>query len=159
LPCKSVCVWGCFFFYDERSFPLWLEFASGLCSAGSNENEVPLFELLGVIALSLQAFVVAWYLLSASRALAWSPSRRSFVVDSSVSGVALGFVRGEPCLSLCGIIPYVLYIRLNGVNPAARDSVMLSAHLPFLSSNSLFYCGEDFTVCALYNPVRLWVVD
>jgi hypothetical protein len=41
---------------------------------------------LGVTALSLQAFVAAWYLLNVSRALIRSPSRRSFVVGSSISG-------------------------------------------------------------------------
>jgi hypothetical protein len=33
LPYKSLCVRGCFLFDDERSMPLWLEFASGFCSA------------------------------------------------------------------------------------------------------------------------------
>ena len=36
-----------FYFYDERPFPFWLEFAFGFCSAGSDQDEVPLFKLFG----------------------------------------------------------------------------------------------------------------
>jgi hypothetical protein len=81
-------------------------------------------------------------------ALTRSPLRRSFDVSSSMSRMALEFVRGEPCLSPCGVIASDPYISLNGVNPVARDSVVLSgqiasgncsAHLPFLSSKSLFF--------------------
>jgi hypothetical protein len=102
---------------------------------------------LGLMALSLQAFIATWYWLNASRALTLSPSRRSFAISSSMFGVAMGFVQGEPCLSSCGVIASVPYINLNGVNPVAQDSVVFSAHtasgncsahLPFLSSHSLF---------------------
>jgi hypothetical protein len=95
---------------------------------------------LGVTTLPHQVFVCSWYLFNASRASTWSPSRRSFVVSSSMSGMALEFVRGELCLSSCGVMAYDPYISLNGVNLVARDSVVLSAqmtsgncsaHLPF----------------------------
>lgn len=64
-----------------------------------------------------------------------------------MSGVVLKLVRGEPCLSSCGVIALALYINLNGMNLVGRDSVVFSAHtalgsyfahLPFLSSSSLF---------------------
>jgi hypothetical protein len=97
--------------------------------------------------LSLLVFIVAWYFFNASRALTQSPSRRSFDASSSMSGVALGLVQGDPCFNSCGVIASVPYINLNGVNPVAQDSVVLSghtasgncsAHFPFLSSNSIF---------------------
>jgi hypothetical protein len=65
-----------------------------------------------------------------------------------MSGMALGFVRGKPCLSSCRVMASDLYISLNGVNLVARDSGVLSAqmtsgncsaHLPFLSTKSLFF--------------------
>jgi hypothetical protein len=43
--CEPVAIWGHFLLDDEGSFPFWLEFASGLCSAGSDEDEVPFVEL------------------------------------------------------------------------------------------------------------------
>jgi hypothetical protein len=79
-------------------------------------------------------------LFNASRTATRSPSRRSFVVDSSMSGVAVVLVRGDPCLSSCGVMDSDPYIVLKGVNPVAQDSVVLSAqmtsggfsaHLPF----------------------------
>jgi hypothetical protein len=106
----------------------------------------PSWNSLGVTALSLQAFIAAWYLLNAAKALTRSLLRRFFAVRLLMSGVALGFVRGESCLSSCGFIASI-YINLNGVNPVAHDSVVLSGHtalgncstlLAFLSSNSLF---------------------
>jgi hypothetical protein len=168
LRCKSLCVRGSFLFDDERSFPLWLQFASRLCFVVLMRTRSPSSNSLGVMALSLQTFVAAWYLLNASRALTRSPSRRSFVVVSSMSRMALGFVRGDPCLSSCGVIASVPYISLDGVNPVAWDSIVLCAHtasgncsayLHFYLLIVLFDCGEDFTVCVLHNPVRLWVVD
>jgi hypothetical protein len=83
---------------------------------------------LGVTTLSLQVFVAAWYLFNVSRASTQSPSRRSFHVSSSMSEVALGSVRGEPCLSSCRVIVSAAYISLNGVNPMAWNLVVLSAH-------------------------------
>jgi hypothetical protein len=61
--------------------------------------------------------------------------------------VAVGLVRGDPCFSSCGVIASDPYIKWKGVNSVALDSVVLnahmtlgswSAHLPFLSSSSLF---------------------
>lgn len=36
LCCETVAIWGRFLLDDERPFPFWLEFALGLCSAGSD---------------------------------------------------------------------------------------------------------------------------
>jgi hypothetical protein len=98
--------------------------------------------------LSRLAFVCAWYLFNVSRAVTRSPSRRSLVVDLSISGVAMAFVHGDPCFISCGVMASDPYINRKGVNPVALDSVVLSAqmtsgscsaHLPFLSSRSLFF--------------------
>jgi hypothetical protein len=43
--CEPVAIWGRFLLDDEGSFPFWLEFASRLCSAGSDEDKVPFVEL------------------------------------------------------------------------------------------------------------------
>jgi hypothetical protein len=57
------------------------------------------------------------------------------------------FARGDPCYSSCDIIASDPYIKQKGVNPVALDSIVFSAHmtsgswsahLPFLSSSSLF---------------------
>jgi hypothetical protein len=56
----SLYVFGDVFFLTMKGLPT-LARVCLLCSAGSNENEVPLFELLGVTTLSLQAIVAAWY--------------------------------------------------------------------------------------------------
>ena len=102
---------------------------------------------LGLTVLSRQAFVCAWYLFNVSRAVTRSPSRRSLVVDLSISGVAVAFVHGDPCFSSCGVMYSDLYIKRKGVNPVALYSVVVSSqmtsgscssHLPFLSSRSLF---------------------
>jgi hypothetical protein len=86
-------------------------------------------------------------LLRAYRARTQSPSMRSLEVDSSTSGMADSFVQGDPCFNSCGVIASDPYIRQKGVNPVARHSVVFSAHetsgnwsahLPFLSSRSLF---------------------
>jgi hypothetical protein len=70
------------------------------------------------------------------------------VVESATSGVAVAFVRGDPCFSSCGVIASDLYIKQKGVNPVALDYVVFSAqmtlgswsaHLPFLSLRSLFF--------------------
>jgi hypothetical protein len=72
---------------------------------------------------------------------------RSLEVGSSTSGTADLFVRGDPCFNSCGVIASEPYIKRKGVNPVARHSVVFrahttsgnwSAHLPFLSSRSLF---------------------
>jgi hypothetical protein len=107
----------------------------------------PLLNSLGTTAWSRQAFVWAWYLLRACRAKTRSPSMRSLEVSSSTSGTAEALVRGDPCLISCGVMASDLYSRRKGVNPVARHSVVFSAqtasgsrsaHLPFLSSRSIF---------------------
>jgi hypothetical protein len=45
LCCESIGVWGCFPLDSERALPFGLEFTSGLCSAGSDEDKVPFVEL------------------------------------------------------------------------------------------------------------------
>jgi pyridoxal/pyridoxine/pyridoxamine kinase len=64
-----------------------------------------------------------------------------------MSGVAMGLAHGDPCFSSCGVIALDPYIKRKGVNPVALDYVVFSAHttlgswtahLPFLSSSSLF---------------------
>jgi hypothetical protein len=103
---------------------------------------------LGLMLLSRHAFVCTWYLFIVLRARTRSPSRRSLVVESATSGVAVAFVRGDPCFSSCGVIASDLYIKQKGVNPVALDYVVFSAqmtlgswsaHLPFLSLRSLFF--------------------
>jgi hypothetical protein len=72
---------------------------------------------------------------------------RSLDVGSSTSGTADVLVRGGPCFIFCGVMASDPYNRQKGVNPVARHSVVFraqttsgswSAHLPFLSSRSLF---------------------
>jgi hypothetical protein len=72
---------------------------------------------------------------------------RCLDVGSLTSGTADVLVRGEPCFISCGVMASDPYNRRNGVNPVARHSVVFrahttsgswSAHLPFLSSRSLF---------------------
>jgi hypothetical protein len=100
---------------------------------------------LGMTVLSCHAFVCAWYLFSASRARTRSSSIRSLEVDSSTSGVELA--RGDSCFSSCDIIASDPYIKQKGVNLVTLDFVVFSAHmtlgswtahLPFLTSSSLF---------------------
>jgi hypothetical protein len=76
-----------------------------------------------------------------------SPSMRSLEVGSSTLGTADVLVLGDPCFISCGVMASDPYNRRKGVNPIARHSVMFrahttsdnwSAHLPFLSSRSLF---------------------
>lgn len=67
----------------------------------------PSVNTLGMLALCLQLFVAPWYLFSVSRAWTRSPSRRSFVVDSSMFQIALGSDWGEPCLSSYGVIVFL----------------------------------------------------
>jgi hypothetical protein len=86
----------------------------------------PSSKSLGTIALSLQVFVVAWYLFNESRACTRSLSRRSFAIVLSMSGIALEFVQAEPCLSSCRIIALAPYMSLNGVKPITRDTVVFS---------------------------------
>jgi hypothetical protein len=93
---------------------------------------------------------------------------RSLEVGSSTSRTADLFVRGDPCFNSCGVMASDPYKRRKGVNPVARHSVVFrahttsgnwSAHLPFLSSRSLFLdVHENFAVGALNNIVGLWVV-
>jgi hypothetical protein len=72
---------------------------------------------------------------------------RSLDVGSSTSGTADVLVRGDPCFISYSVMASDPYNRRNGVNPVARHFVMFrahttsgswSAHLPFLSSKSLF---------------------
>jgi hypothetical protein len=107
----------------------------------------PSWNSLGMIVLSRHAFVYACFLFSASRASTRCPSIRSLEVGSSTSGVAVGLDRGDPCFSSCDIIASDPYVKWKGVNPVAPDSIVFSAHstsgnwsahLPFLSSSSLF---------------------
>src|SRR5688572_15450249 len=72
---------------------------------------------------------------------------RSFEVGSSTSGTAEVTVRGDPCFISCGVMASDSYRRRKGVNPVALHSVVFnaqtasgnkSAHLPFLSSRSIF---------------------
>jgi hypothetical protein len=74
-------------------------------------------------------------------------SIRSLEVSSSKSGVVVGLVHGDLCFSPCGVIASDPYIKRKGVKSVALDSVVFndhmtsgswSAHLPFLSSSSLF---------------------
>jgi hypothetical protein len=86
-------------------------------------------------------------LLRAYRAKTRSPSMRSFEVGSSTSGTTEVIVHGDPWFSSCGVMASDPYSRQKGVNPVARHSVVFSAqiasgnrsaHLPFLSSRSIF---------------------
>jgi hypothetical protein len=72
---------------------------------------------------------------------------RSLEVGSSTSGTADVLVLGDPCFISCGVMASDSYNRRKGVNLVARHSVEFrahttsgswSAHLPFLSSRSLF---------------------
>jgi hypothetical protein len=76
-----------------------------------------------------------------------SPSMRSFEVGSSTSGTADMTVRGDPCFISCVVMASDPYRRQKGVNPVALHLVVFStqtasgnrsAHLPFLSSRSIF---------------------
>jgi hypothetical protein len=69
-----------------------------------------------------------------------------------MSSIAMVLVRGDPCLSSCRVMASDPYISLKGVNPVAQDSVVLSAqmtsgscsaHMPFLSSKSLFFMALE----------------
>jgi hypothetical protein len=120
---------------------------------------------LRLTVLSHQAFVCAWYLFNVSRVKTRSPSRKSLAVDSSISGVAMAYVRGDPCFSSCGVMASDPYIKLKGVNLMALDSVVLSAqmtsgscsaHLPFLSSRSLFFIALKISRWHVLLP--RWIV-
>jgi hypothetical protein len=72
---------------------------------------------------------------------------RSLDVGSSTSGIADVFVWGDPCFIFCGVMASDPYNRRKGVNPISRHLVVFRAqttsgswlaHLPFLSSRSLF---------------------
>jgi hypothetical protein len=72
---------------------------------------------------------------------------RSFEVGSSMSGMAIVTVRGDPCFISCGVMASYPYRRRKGVNPVTLHSVMFSAqtasgnrsaHFPFLSWRSIF---------------------
>jgi hypothetical protein len=107
----------------------------------------PSLNSLEMTAWSRHAFVWAWYLFRACRAKTRSPSMRSFEVGSSTLGTADGTVHGDPCFISCGVMASDPYRRRKGVNPVALHSVVFnaqtasdnkSAHLPFLSSSSIF---------------------
>jgi uncharacterized protein (UPF0261 family) len=77
------------------------------------------------------------------------------------------FVRGDLFFNSCGVMASDPYNRQKGVNPVARHSVVFkahttlgnwSAHLPFLSSRSLFYGTKNLAIGAFNNAVGLWVV-
>jgi hypothetical protein len=79
--------------------------------------------------------------------MTWSPSMRSLEVGLSTSGTTEALVHGDPCLISYGVMASDPYSRRKGVNPVARHSVVFSAqtalgsrsaHLPFLSSRSIF---------------------
>jgi hypothetical protein len=72
---------------------------------------------------------------------------RSLDVGSSTSRIDDVFVRGDPCFISYGVMAYDPCNRQKGVNSVARNSVVFraqttsgswSAHLPFLSSRSVF---------------------
>jgi hypothetical protein len=72
---------------------------------------------------------------------------RTFEVGSSTLRTADVTVRGDPCFISCGVMAFDPYRRRKGVNPVTLHSVMFSAqtasgnrsaHLPFLSSRSIF---------------------
>jgi hypothetical protein len=72
---------------------------------------------------------------------------RSLDAGSSTSGTADVFVRGDPCFIFYGVMASDPYSRQKGVNLVARHSIVFRAqttsgswlaHLPFLSSRSLF---------------------
>jgi hypothetical protein len=93
---------------------------------------------------------------------------RSLDVGLSTSGIADVLVQDDPCFISYGVMASDPYNRRKGVNPVARHSVVLraqttsgswSAHLPFLSSRSLFLDGsENLAIGALDDAVGLWVV-
>lgn len=129
----------------------------------------PSWNSLEMTTLSLQLFVVAWYLFRASRAWAQFLSRRYFVVSLSMSRTASGSDRGEPYLSSCRVIASAPYTNLNGVKPVAREIVVFSpqstsgnwsAHSPFfvLKESFLDYC-ENLSIFALDDSVRLWMIN
>jgi hypothetical protein len=78
------------------------------------------------------------------------------------------FVRGDPCFNSCDVMASDPYIRRKGVNPVVWHSVVFRAHttsgnwlahLPFLSSRSLFFMAlKNLAIGALDNTVGLWVV-
>jgi hypothetical protein len=94
---------------------------------------------------------------------------RSLDVGSSTSGIADVLFRGDPCFISCGVMASNPYNRRKGVNLVARHLVMLraqttsgswSAHLPFLSSRSLFLMAVKILPldCAWYTDVKASLV-
>jgi hypothetical protein len=78
---------------------------------------------------------------------------RTLEVGSSTLGTVDVFVLGDPCFISSGVMALDPYNRRKGVNPVARHSVVFrahttssswSAHLPFLSSRSLFLIAVKF---------------
>jgi hypothetical protein len=148
LCCEPVTIWGCFLHDDKGPFPFGLSLPHDSVLLVLIRTRSPSPNSFGLTLLSRHAFVCAWYLFNVSRARTRSPSRRSLVVESSTSGVAVTFVRGDLCFSSCGIIASDPYIKWKGVNLVGLDYVVFSTqltsgswstHLPFLSSRSLFF--------------------
>ena len=90
---------------------------------------------------------------------------RYLEVDSSTSGMANWFVRGDLCFNSCGVIALDPYIRRKGVNPIARHSVIFSVHMTSGNWSALFVIEEpfldsakDLVVGAFDDTVGLWVV-
>jgi hypothetical protein len=131
--------------YDPSQFGPSLPRDSVLVVLTSTRS--PSLNSLGTIVLSRHAFVWTSYLFRACRARSRSPLMRSLEVGSSTSRTTDSFVRGDPCFNSYGVIASDPYIWRKGVNPVAWHSVVFSAHmtlgnwsahLPFLSSKSLF---------------------
>jgi hypothetical protein len=154
---ESVGVWGRFLLDHNGTSHLGSSLPRDSVLVVLMRTRSPSSNSLGMTVLPCHAFVCAWYLFNASRARTQSPSIRSLVVDSSTSGVVVAFAHGDPCFSSCGVIASDLYIKQKGVNPVALDSVVFnahmtlgswSAHLPFLSSRSLFFMALKILLLA-----------
>jgi hypothetical protein len=86
---------------------------------------------------------------------------RSLDVGSSTSGIADVFVRGDPCFISYDVMASDPCNRRKGVNPVARHLVVFRAqttsgswpaHLPFLSSRSLFLIAVKILPLARSTP-------
>lgn len=130
---------------------------------------------LGMMDLSLQAFVVDWYLFSILRTSTQNAFRRTIIASSSTSRATSRFVHGEPCLSSYMVISLAPYISLKVINPITWDFIVLSPledfeqlivtfsllssskcfliavnTLPFARSTTPFACG-----CYTYEKMTL----
>jgi hypothetical protein len=83
--------------------------------------------------------------------------------------VVVELARGDPCFSSCNVVASDPYIKQKGVNPVALDFIVFSAHmtsgswsahLPSLSSSSLFLDGTENLAISTFNySVGLRMVD